>query len=85
MTVGSVLQIEKEALICVFGTRNLAGVTLNSCKLVFYVFVFQLVPLIFKKQTILKTTTFLEKQRFEEWRIVTRSRRAIYCNSLCDG
>lgn len=62
MTVGTVLQIGKEAVICDSGSRDLAGVTLNSSKIVFYEFVSHPVPLLFKTRTILKTTTLFEEQ-----------------------
>jgi len=40
MTVGSVLQIEKQTVVCDSRSRDLAGVTLNSSKMVFYEFCF---------------------------------------------
>jgi hypothetical protein len=40
MTVVPVLQIEKEAAICVSGPKDLAGVTLKSSKMVLYEFCF---------------------------------------------
>ena len=61
MTVGSVLQIEKEAVICDCGSRDLDEVTLNSSKIVFYESPFPSCIFDFKIQTILKTTTLLEK------------------------
>jgi len=40
MTVGSILQTEMDAVVCNSGSRDLAGVTLNSSKMAFYEFCF---------------------------------------------